>query len=85
MKLEISIAILAVVPAVAQPGGEARWRHLSAGNGDLPLPNPGTQQTATAVFDIDKDGVNDFVIAERTRAPSVTRCSATWTATASRT
>lgn len=31
----------------------------------------GTQQTAAAVFDIDRDGVNDFVIAERTAAPAV--------------
>lgn len=46
-----------------------RWVHLSTQNGDLPVPNAGAQQTASLVLDIDKDGVNDFVITERTAAP----------------
>jgi hypothetical protein len=47
------------------------WRHLSTINTDLPVPNPGNQQTATAVFDVDNDGINNFLIAERTQAPAV--------------
>jgi hypothetical protein len=47
------------------------WVMLSTSRGDLEPPNPGRQQTASAVFDIDGDGVNDFVIAERTQAPAV--------------
>ena len=47
------------------------WGHLSTANGDQPVPNPGTQQTSATVFDIDKDGVKDFVITERTAAPAV--------------
>jgi hypothetical protein len=47
------------------------WKHLSTVSGDLEIPNTGKQQTATAVFDIDKDGVNDFVITERSTAPAV--------------
>jgi hypothetical protein len=47
------------------------WVHLSVKKGDLPPPNSGTQQTSATVFDIDRDGVNDFVITERTAAPSV--------------
>jgi len=31
----------------------------------------GTQQTACVVFDIDRDGAADIVIAERTRAPAI--------------
>ena len=50
--------------------GAVEWKHLSTRSGDLPAPNSGTQQTAAAVFDIDKDGVNDFVITERTAAPA---------------
>ena len=34
-------------------------------------PNGGNEQTASLVLDIDGDGVNDFVVAERTQAPSV--------------
>jgi len=47
------------------------FRHLSTITGDLPKPNNGDQQTASLVLDIDKDGINDFVIAERTKAPAV--------------
>ncbi|MFB3826159.1 MAG: FG-GAP repeat domain-containing protein [Bryobacteraceae bacterium] len=58
------------------------WKHLSTTTGDLPVPNTGRQQTASAVFDIDKDGVNDFVITERTAAPAAVwyrRGKAGWT------
>ena len=47
------------------------WKHYSTEKGDLEVPNGSEQQTATAVFDIDKDGINDFIIAERQKAPSV--------------
>ena len=58
------------------------WVHLSAQKGDVALPNAGTQQTSATVFDIDGDGVNDFVITERTKTPPVTwfrRGKAGWT------
>lgn len=48
-----------------------QWKHLSTVSGDLEIPNSGDQQTASLVADLDKDGINDFVIAERTQAPSV--------------
>ncbi|MGQ9574531.1 MAG: FG-GAP repeat domain-containing protein [Thermoguttaceae bacterium] len=47
------------------------WTCLSSASGHLPAPNFGQQQTALLVLDIDKDGIDDFVIAERTRGPSV--------------
>lgn len=47
------------------------WKHLSTVNGDLPVPNNSNQQTATAIIDVDNDGINDFIITERTQAPSV--------------
>src|SRR5690606_4278349 len=47
------------------------WEHLSSVDGDLPVPNEGNQQTASLVMDVDKDGINDFIITERTKAPSV--------------
>ena len=37
------------------------WKHLSSKNGNLPAPNVG-RQTSTLILDIDKDGLNDFVI-----------------------
>jgi len=52
-------------------GGNIKWKHLSSVNGDLPVPNSGKEQTASLVCDIDKDGINDFAIAERTQAPAL--------------
>lgn len=68
--------------AIAQKAGNVKWKHLSTVNGDLPIPNSGKQQTSSIVLDIDKDGVNDFVIAERTKTPAVVwyrRSSDGWT------
>ena len=47
------------------------WLYLSSKTGNLPPPNSGTEQTACLVLDVDKDGIDDFAIAERTQAPSV--------------
>jgi FG-GAP-like repeat len=67
----ILIVIVLALMAWAQSEARIAWKHLSTKNGDLPLPNSGTQETSATVFDIDKDGVNDFVITERTAAPAV--------------
>lgn len=48
-----------------------KWEHLSSTKGNIETPNAGNQQTATLVMDVDKNGVNDFIIAERTKAPSI--------------
>jgi len=63
--------IATLLLCICAPAAGVKWKHLSSANGDLPVPNPGREQTATLVCDIDKDGVNDFVIAERTRAPAL--------------
>lgn len=47
------------------------WKHLSSKNGDLPVPGNSTQQTAALILDVDKDGVNDFIIGARQTGPSV--------------
>ena len=57
-------------PAVAAEKA-VTWKRLSTTTGDLPVPNSGDQQTCCVVFDIDGDGADDFVIGERTQAPSV--------------
>jgi hypothetical protein len=69
----IAIAsVLGVVSQGAAPQGRHfKWTHLSTKTGDLPMPWAGKEQTASLVFDVDNDGVNDFVLAERTAAPSV--------------
>jgi hypothetical protein len=65
-----------------QKANTANWKHLSTVKGNLPAPNAGTQQTSSIVCDIDKDGINDFAVTERTKAPSVVwyrRGSKGWT------
>lgn len=47
------------------------WTHLSSKNGDIPAPGPSTQQTACLILDVDKDGMNDFIIGSRVTVPSV--------------
>lgn len=66
-------SVLALVGSVmwAQAGNQIAWKHLSTVSGDLPVPNKGTEQCSATVFDIDGDGLNDFVITERTAAPAV--------------
>ena len=67
----VLIALFAVA-GWAQAGPSVVWKHLSSKTGDLPVPNSGTQQTSSSiVLDVDRDGVNDFVITERTAAPAV--------------
>ncbi|WP_020531684.1 FG-GAP repeat domain-containing protein [Flexithrix dorotheae] len=48
-----------------------KWKHLSTINQDLPLPLPGRQQTASLIIDVDNNGAQDFMITDRTMAPSV--------------
>ncbi|HYG35986.1 MAG TPA: FG-GAP-like repeat-containing protein, partial [Clostridia bacterium] len=67
----IALAALLASLTLAGYGAEIKWRHLSSKKGDLPAPNAGKEQTSSLILDIDKDGTNDFVITERTKAPSV--------------
>lgn len=74
--LALAAAVLAVglsgpLAPISQAQVDASWRHLSSASGDLPPPNGGDQQTASAVFDVDGDGANDFLITDRSTTPSV--------------
>jgi len=57
--------------AASCSGVEVHWRLLSSKTGDLPVPGESQQQTACVVFDADKDGVNDFVLGFRQKAPAL--------------
>jgi hypothetical protein len=61
---------LASIAAAAESPLPA-WKHLSSQAGELAKPNGGKEQTACLVLDIDCDGRNDIVIAERSQAPSL--------------
>jgi len=67
----IIISILTILSLAVQKANAVGWKHLSTIKKDLPIPNDGKQQTSSIVLDVDKDSVNDFIITERTKAPSV--------------
>jgi hypothetical protein len=68
-----AIASSLIVALLCLPIGDAAvtWIRKSSSTGDMPPPNDGQQQTCCIVGDIDKDGIEDFVVGERTRTPSV--------------
>lgn len=66
------LAFLFTIHGTTQtPNPKIDWKYYSTGKGDMQIPNGSDQQTSCVVFDIDKDGINDFIITERVKAPSV--------------
>jgi len=65
--MAVVVAAVLCTPAFAK----VTWIHKSSTTADLPVPCEGQQQTCCVVFDIDKDGVDDFIVGERTKTPSV--------------
>lgn len=47
------------------------WTLISSKNRNIPPPGPSTQQTACLILDVDKDTMNDFIVASREAGPSV--------------
>jgi hypothetical protein len=48
-----------------------RWKHLSSRTGDIPVPPGSDQQTSCVILDADRDGLNDFVLTCRNKAPAI--------------
>lgn len=48
-----------------------KWERLSSEDGTIPLSWKNTQQTASLAVDIDKDGVEEFVMCGRGQTPSI--------------
>jgi sugar phosphate isomerase/epimerase len=69
--LFLTALIASVFANAQQPVPSIKWDHFSSEKGDLELPNGSEQQTSCLVFDIDRDGINDFIVTERVKAPSV--------------
>ena len=67
----LTAAVILLVIGSPSGANDTAWKHLCTVNEDLAVPNPGDQQTASLVCDVDGDGVNDFLIAERTKAPAL--------------
>jgi len=63
IKLLLLICAFIVLPDTAFA---LDWEQITSGSQALPNPQTSTQQTASLILDIDKDGDNDFVVASRT-------------------
>jgi len=64
------LALISLASFAAAP--DVQWQHLSSKTGQLPTPPGGSvQQTGAVVADFDGDGVNDFVLSFRQKAPAL--------------
>jgi len=63
--------LLTVAFCLSAANADVAWQRKSSSTGDMPTPNNGKQQTCCIILDIDKDGIDDFVVGERTQTPSV--------------
>lgn len=66
-----AVTLLLILTCLVAANAEVSWQRKSSSTGDMPIPNDGKQQTCCIVMDIDKDGIDDFVVGERTQTPSV--------------
>lgn len=71
ISLVIVIAVITAIPTLCIAAPEIKWEHLSSKNGDLPVPGESIQQTGAVVNDFDKDGINDFILSFRYKAPAL--------------
>jgi hypothetical protein len=67
----VSLVLLSGVVFAGPANAEVTWHRKSTTTSDMPIPNDGNQQTCCLVLDIDRDGIDDFVVGERTKTPSV--------------
>jgi hypothetical protein len=56
---------------VSNKNASYEWTHLSSKNGDLLSPGISTEQTASMIMDVDRDGINDFIIGSRNAGSSI--------------
>lgn len=69
-ELVLLVCLSFLVPCSMTASG-ADWIRRSSSEGHLPVPNAGDQQTCCLVLDVDQDGIQDFVVGERTQTPSI--------------
>src|SRR3954470_8307887 len=74
--LLVALALTVMADEDASPLGPVQacglhWQHLSTKSGDLPIPGESTQQTGAVIADLDRDGLNDFLLSFRQKGPAL--------------
>ncbi|HEY5911587.1 MAG TPA: FG-GAP-like repeat-containing protein [Verrucomicrobiae bacterium] len=70
--LGVFLAGLALIALSLSAAIDPVWQNLSSRRGELPVPAGGsTQQTGAVVADFDGDGLNDFILSFRQKAPAL--------------
>lgn len=72
--LKIIVALFCICISttwIEAQGSSPDWQLVSSRSGDLEAPSTGQQHTAALILDINRDGLNDFVIATRFARPSL--------------
>ena len=65
-------SVVALMIIQVQAGVDPVWQNLSSKRGEVPTPPGGsTQQTGAVVADFDGDGLNDFILSFRQKAPAL--------------
>jgi sugar phosphate isomerase/epimerase len=68
----ITIAALVLLTCNMMAAPDPVWQNLSSKRGEIPEPPGGsTMQTGAVVGDFDSDGVNDFILSFRQKAPAL--------------
>ena len=67
----LSVVLLPIITGCQATEDPFQMAHLSSAKGDLPPPGTAKEQTASLILDVDRDGVNDFVIASRRSGTSL--------------
>ena len=66
--IRLFILFASLAPSFA---AEIKWHRVSSAKGQLPVPGESTQQTGNLIADFDQDGIKDFVISFRQKAPAL--------------
>ena len=67
----LACTMVMVAVGLQAAGRFPTWKHLSTVHKDVPMPNGGKEQTSLLVADLDLDGRNDIVVAERSSGPAL--------------
>jgi len=68
--VKLSVIAFCLLAGIAVKSQTTTWKHLSTEDGTIPMPWQSLEQTGALVADLNNDGLNDFVLTCRKKAPA---------------